>query len=61
MAVFSTVSRRREHCHSADALSLSLLIHLLKAEGSAAEWQNSRQRLAVDETIILLKRSLHRY
>ena len=44
MAVFSTVSRRREHCHSADALSLSLLIHLLKAEGSAAEWQNSRRR-----------------
>ena len=30
-------SRRREFCHSADALSPSLLIHLLKVEGVAAE------------------------
>ena len=31
-------------CHCADALSSSLLKHLLKAEGGAAEWQ-SRRRL----------------
>ena len=30
------VSRRRD-CHFADALSPSLLIHLLKGEGGAAE------------------------
>ena len=37
-------SRRREFCHSADALSLSLLKHLRKGEGVAAERQ-SRRRL----------------
>ena len=30
-------SRRREFCHSADALSPSLLEHLLEVEGGAAE------------------------
>ena len=37
-------SRRRELCHSADAPSPSLLKHLLRGEGGAAEWQNSRRR-----------------
>ena len=38
-------SRQRD-CHSADALSPSLLKHLLKEEGGAAEWQSGRQWLA---------------
>ena len=40
----STVSRRRDY-HSAETFSPSRLIHQLKAEGGAAEWQNSRQGL----------------
>ena len=36
-------SRRREFCHFADALSPSLLAHLLKVEGGAAEWQSHRR------------------
>ena len=43
MAVSPTVSHRRG-CHFADALSPTLLKHLLKVEGGAAEWQ-SRRRL----------------
>ena len=34
----SSLSRRRD-CHFDDALSPSLLRHLLKVEGGAAEWQ----------------------
>ena len=37
-------SRRREFCHSAGIPSPSVLKHLLKGEGGAAEGQNSRRR-----------------
>ena len=38
-------SRRRDFCHLADTPSRSLLKHLLKGEGGAAESQNYRRRL----------------
>ena len=41
------VSSRRRDCHSADALSPSPLIHLLKVQEGAAQGQNSRQRRPV--------------
>ena len=34
------VPSHRRDCHSTDALSQSILKHLLKAEGVAAEWQS---------------------
>ena len=36
------VSRRRESCHFTDTPSPSVLKHLLKGEGGAAEWQARR-------------------
>ena len=42
-------SRRREFCHSADALSPSLLKHLRKAEGGATEGQPRRRLTASGE------------
>ena len=41
--VFQPPPSRRRDCHSAGAPSASLLIHLLKAEGGAAEWQCRRR------------------
>ena len=41
----SCAASRCRDCHFADALSPSLLMHLLRVEGGAAEWQNSRQGL----------------
>ena len=42
-------SRRREFCHFTDALSSSLLKHLLHGEGGAAERQNSRRKASPAE------------
>ena len=48
-------SRRRRDCHFGDAPSPSILKHLLKVEGRAAEWQSRQRLLQPSEVLVQLE------